>query len=139
MELLPDGLLAAVVDGLGHGELAAGAAGRAVAAIKRAGADPLEAIFADCHRALIGTRGAAISAARINTRSRRLAWAGVGNVEGLVQRVPDRSDARRWRETLLVRGGVVGYELPPLRPSVVPFEPGTLLLLVTDGVRSGLP
>ena len=42
--------------------------------------------------------GAAISAARINTRSRRLAWAGVGNVEGLVQRVPDRSDARRWRE-----------------------------------------
>jgi hypothetical protein len=137
MASLPEGLLAAVVDGLGHGELAAAAAGRAVEVIKRAGSDPLETIFADCHRALLGTRGAAISAARIDTRSRLLTWMGVGNVEGLVQRLPAPHDARQWRETLLVRGGVVGYELPPLRQSVVPFEPGTLLLFVTDGVRGG--
>jgi negative regulator of sigma-B (phosphoserine phosphatase) len=40
------------------------------------------------------------------------------------------------QQTLLLRGGVVGSQLPPLRASVLPIARGDTLYFVTDGVRS---
>jgi phosphoserine phosphatase RsbX len=34
-------------------------------------------------------------------------------------------------------GGVVGYQLPRLRPSEIPVAPGDTLILATDGVEHG--
>src|SRR5437773_929428 len=57
------GVLAAVVDGLGHGAEAASAARAAVAVLERhAGESPLP-LLQRCHRALIGTRGVVLSLA----------------------------------------------------------------------------
>jgi hypothetical protein len=36
----------------------------------------------------------------------------------------------------LVHGGIVGYELPPLRVSTVEILPGDMLVFATDGVWS---
>ncbi|MEN8132970.1 MAG: hypothetical protein ABFS45_22890, partial [Pseudomonadota bacterium] len=41
------------------------------------------------------------------------------------------------RETLLLRGGVVGYQLPPLRASQLSITPGDTLVFATDGIRNG--
>jgi hypothetical protein len=38
------------------------------------------------------------------------------------------------REALILRGGVVGYELPPLRASVLPIAPGDVVIFATDGI-----
>ena len=40
------------------------------------------------------------------------------------------------QEMLLLRGGVVGSQLPPLQATVLPVARGDTLYFVTDGVRS---
>ncbi len=129
-----DGGLVAVVDGLGHGAEAASAAKVAVRALERGAERPVAQLFRDCHQSLIGTRGAVISAAKFSIHDETMTWLGVGNVEGLLLRVP-ASRGRR-TESLLVRGGVVGAHLPPLVSQVVPLRRGDTLIVATDGVRS---
>ena len=47
-----------------------------------------------------------------------------------------RGDARpvRRADSILLLGGVVGFQLPPLRPSTTFVQPGDLLILATDGI-----
>ena len=40
------------------------------------------------------------------------------------------------RESLLLRGGVVGVHLPALFASIIPVVRGDTLILATDGVRN---
>lgn len=127
----PGGVLVAAIDGLGHGPeaaLAARAAGDVLAA--SAGA-PLERLFDLCHEALRRTRGAVMSLAAFDARSSTLSWGGIGNVEGVLLRA---SGARR--ESITLRGGIVGYQLPPVRATSLPVAPGDTLILATDGIRS---
>jgi hypothetical protein len=71
-----------VIDGLGHGPDAALAATLARDALMRAPELlPLDGLRV-CHRALAGTRGAAISVASIDLAAVQLTYAGVGNVMG---------------------------------------------------------
>jgi len=54
-------------------------------------------------------------------------------VEGLLRRAGTNvSD-----ETLLLRGGIVGIQLPPLFASIIPVMPGDTLIFVTDGITPG--
>ena len=39
------------------------------------------------------------------------------------------------RESIVVRGGVVGYEIPPLRPITYAVAAGDTLVMATDGIR----
>jgi negative regulator of sigma-B (phosphoserine phosphatase) len=64
-----------------------------------------------------------------------MTWIGVGNVEGALFRI-DRNAARP-RDALMLRSGVVGYQLPPLRAATHQVHAGDVLLLVTDGISSG--
>lgn len=121
--------LLGVIDGLGHGPEAAAAARRAVATLEGYAGEPLEALVASCHRALLRTRGVVLTLASIHAAERTLTWLGVGNVEGVLLRAGGRG-----RETVLLRAGVAGYQLPPLRAAVLPLAPGDLLVLATDGI-----
>jgi len=49
-----------------------------------------------------------------------------------------RADAKNGnaQESLLLRAGVVGSQLPALQGTVLPIAQGDTLFLVTDGVRS---
>jgi hypothetical protein len=69
-----------VLDGLGHGAEAAAAAVRAVDTLKDARAKRLEVLVQLCHRVLGGTRGVAMTLARVDFAEGTLAWTGVGNV-----------------------------------------------------------
>ena len=129
-----DGVLVAAVDGLGHGEEAATAAAVAAATLEKHAAEPVMTLVQRCHEALRATRGVAMSIASFNVARGLLTWLGVGNVEGVLLR---RSAVRAEAEMpLLLRGGVVGFQLPPLDVEVVPVSAGDTLIFATDGIQS---
>ncbi|OBH58826.1 stage II sporulation protein M [Mycobacterium colombiense] len=122
-----------VVDGLGHGPAAAEAALRAVDVVTRAGSQRVEVLIQLCHRVLAGTRGVAMTLARVDFAANTVTWAGVGNVTAdLVTKAPTgiqiRSSAR-------LIGGIVGYRIPEIMPAqVVSIRPGDLIVMSTDGI-----
>jgi negative regulator of sigma-B (phosphoserine phosphatase) len=134
---IPAGFLVAVIDGLGHGRDAARAAQRALERIHQSAEMSLPDVMRACHQALVGSRGAAISMAQIDMAEHRLTWVGVGNVEGVVVN-PPAGQGENWRsDTLVVRGGVVGYDMPHLQIAHVPFGLGAVLAFATDGIKQG--
>ena len=126
------GVLAAVVDGLGHGREAAEAARIAVATLEQFPFETLPTLFRRCHERLRGTRGVVMSAASFRAGEGTMLWLGVGNVEGLRKRATPGTSSDR----LLLRGGVVGSYLPRLDVSLLPAHPGDVLIFASDGVRS---
>src|SRR5262249_17283405 len=87
-----------------------------------------------CHEALRGTRGVVLSLASFDSAEDTMTWLGVGNVEGILFRA--EKSVVPAREGLLLRGGVVGYQLPPLRPATIPLGRGDTIVFATDGIRS---
>ena len=134
VEAAPNAVLAAVVDALGHGPEAASAARACTEALKGFCHEPLDALLRRCHQALLGTRGVVMSAASFNVAHDTLTWLGVGNIQGMLLRASQ--DGSRYSEGLLPRGGIVGYQMPPLRMSVLPLHAGDTLVFATDGIRS---
>lgn len=130
----PGGVLVAVADGLGHGNEASLAAEIAVATLAKYAAESVIALVQRCHEALLRTRGVVMSLASLNGQDNTMTWMGVGNVEGVLFRAD--AEASPLRESILLRGGTVGYMLPPLRASVLPVARGDTLIFVTDGIRS---
>jgi len=132
---IPNGVLVAAVDGLGHGPEAAAAARSAVAILKDYAHEPVISLVKRCHERLIRTRGAVMSLASFNALDNTMTWLGVGNVEGVLLRADAAADPPR--ENVLLRSGVVGYQLPALHASILPVTRGDVLILATDGIRSG--
>lgn len=130
-----NGLLVAVVDGLGHGEQAAAVADLAVTTLIKHAHEPVIALVKRCHDAMRETRGVVMSLASFNELDRVLTWMGIGNVEGLVLRAEGSPHSRH--EYLLLRGGVVGGQLPSLIASIMPLMQGDTLVFTTDGIRGG--
>lgn len=134
-ETFTDGVLLALVDGIGHGPEAAVAAEAACAILKTHAAEPVIALTELCHDRLRLTRGVVMSLAAFDLRHNLLTWLGIGNVQGVLRRFGPPADGTE--ELLLLRAGVVGSQLPPLRASVLRVAPGDILVLATDGVQSG--
>jgi negative regulator of sigma-B (phosphoserine phosphatase) len=65
----------------------------------------------------------------------RMTWVGVGNVEGTLVRAEAPAGTRP--ESVMLLGGVLGHQLPSLRPSTTPVAPGDTLILATDGIGGG--
>ena len=119
----------AVIDGLGHGREAAHAAARAVDALDaHPNLVPAEAIRL-CHTALVGTRGAAMSVARLDPVRRELIYAGVGNIEAHLWH-----PARRERQ--ISYRGIVGSVLPTIRSFTLPLDADWTFILHSDGVSA---
>ena len=127
--------LVAVIDGLGHGPEAASASGQAAELLATGAQLSLVALVESCHAGLRGTRGAVMSLASFNALDDSMTWIAVGNVETLLLRA-DPAAGRR-QESINARGGVVGYQLPPLRAAVLPVSAGDTLIMATDGIRRG--
>ena len=131
---LPGGALVAVVDGLGHGGEAAVAAREAVATLTQHADEPVVPLLQRCHGQLRATRGVVMTLASFRAADASMTWLAVGNVEGFLLRAD--AAAIPARESVLLRGGVVGYEIPPLRPATHRVAAGDTLVLATDGIRS---
>ena len=130
-----NGVLVAVVDGLGHGEQAAAAADLAVTILSKHAHESVITLCKRCHDGLRNTRGVVMSLASFNELDGTLTWIGIGNVEGLV--LSGEGSPRSRDEYLFLRGGVVGSQLPSLSASFMPVMQGDTLIFVTDGIRSG--
>ncbi len=128
----PGGVLVGVADGLGHGEEAAKAAGISGAILAGCAGEPLDSAVQRCHEGLRRTRGVAMSLASFNAQDSTMTWTGVGNVEGLLLR--NGAAAERKKEHLISSGGVVGYQLPSLRHTVLSLDRGDVLVFATDGI-----
>lgn len=128
------GALVAAVDGCGHGHDAAAAAKCAISVLAAQPDASVISLLNRCHERLKGSRGVVMSLASFDAREHTLTWIGVGNVEGVLVRHSPRPEDER--EMLLLRAGVVGYSLPPLRATVVPVECGDTLIFATDGIDS---
>jgi serine/threonine protein phosphatase PrpC len=129
----PNGVLVAVVDGLGHGDQAAKVSKTAVNTMQGYAHEPVISLMNRSHESLRGSRGAVMSLASFSAKG-TVTWLGVGNVEGMI--LPG-AGKRAKHKSLLLRGGVVGYRLPTLRDQIVELSPGDILVFITDGIRSG--
>jgi serine phosphatase RsbU (regulator of sigma subunit) len=127
-----DGVLVSVLDGLGHGREARDAADMAVLILEEHPDWPLETLLQRCHESLARTRGAVMTLARLNTAHGELTWVGIGNVEAALLRGDTQTHPASVR--VVLRGGLVGYQLPHLQPSRLGIFPGDVLVMVTDGI-----
>ncbi|MGB2621820.1 MAG: SpoIIE family protein phosphatase [Candidatus Acidiferrum sp.] len=129
-----DGILIAAMDGIGHGEEAAYAAEAAISILKANAEEPVISLMKRCHEDLRSTRGVVLSLASIDPQHGMMTWLGVGNVQGVLMRAGAQNGSVQ--EVLLLRGGVVGSQLPALQAAVLPIAKGDTLVFVTDGIRS---
>jgi phosphoserine phosphatase RsbX len=128
------GILIAAIDGIGHGEEAANAAKTAAALLKSSVDEPIIPLVELCHEKLRATRGVVLSLASIDPDHRMMTWLGVGNVQGVLVRSAAKQG--NLQESLLLRAGVVGSQLPALQATVLPIGLGDTLFFATDGVRA---
>ena len=125
--------LVGVLDGLGHGELAAEAAECGVQILGDARGEPLDALVQSCHRGLSDTRGVAMTLVHIDFQKDSLSWVGIGNVAAdLVAKHPAGVEVR---SSVRLAGGIVGYRVPEVVVSQdLPIRPGDLLVITSDGI-----
>jgi anti-sigma regulatory factor (Ser/Thr protein kinase) len=117
-----------LVDGLGHGPLAAIASSAATSAFREAGEDETPAdIIQRCHKALMGTRGAVMGIVAIDTEAGRFLYAGVGNIAGMVL---SASGANH----LLSTEGIVGHRVRTVQMVQRAWSAGDAVVLSSDGL-----
>jgi negative regulator of sigma-B (phosphoserine phosphatase) len=131
----PGGAVVALIDGLGHGPEAAVAARAAATVVGTHAAESVVSIVERCHTEIHKTRGAVMSVASFDVSQASMTWIGVGNVEAVLLR--GHASSEQLDEAIAVRGGVVGYQMPPLRAKTVPVAAGDTLIMATDGIGSG--
>jgi phosphoserine phosphatase RsbX len=130
-----EGILFAVVDGLGHGTEAAKAATAGLCAMGSGTDLSILSLVHQCNEALRQTRGVVMSIAVIDFKVNRMTWLAIGNVDAtLVRANPQNQPAT---QNVLQRGGVLGFQLPTLQTDVVSLGRGDLLIFNTDGIRQG--
>jgi len=128
-----DAALFGVLDGLGHGAAAAAPALRAVDAVERARTERLEVLLELCHRVLAGTRGVAMTLARVDFTANTLTWSGVGNVTANL--IAKNARGVHVRSSARLAAGIVGYRVREIRPAqVVPIRAGDLMVVASDGI-----
>jgi len=117
-----------LADGLGHGPLAAQAAGQALRTfLEGAGHSPSDAVKA-LHGPLRSTRGASLAIAEIYFSS-RLNYCGVGNISGMLL------EAGKTR-SMISHNGTVGHELHKVAEFKYPWSATTTLLMHSDGLTN---
>jgi phosphoserine phosphatase RsbX len=128
------GMLIAALDGVGHGDEAASAASIASAILAEHANEPAITLVERCHEGLRATRGVVMSIASFDTSHGLMTWLGVGNVRGILLR--HEVTRTPCEESLLLRSGLVGVELPSLRAAILSVSVGDTMILATDGINS---
>jgi anti-sigma regulatory factor (Ser/Thr protein kinase) len=116
-----------VVDGLGHGVLAADAAREAERVLSGAKVDSICEIVQDMHGGLRKTRGAALAVAKIDFEKRLLSFAGVGNISASIV-------AMGSSRSIASHNGIVGHQMSRLQEFSFPWKPDSILVMHSDGL-----
>jgi anti-sigma regulatory factor (Ser/Thr protein kinase) len=116
-----------VVDGLGHGALAAQAAAQATAVFARSPMRPPAEILQRVHEALRPTRGGAVAVASIDLDLHVATFAGLGNIGGAIV----SGDARR---SLISHDGTAGHTAARLQEFSYPMDSRATMVMFSDGL-----
>ena len=120
-------VLAAVIDGLGHGYESSVAAERAVEVIRESMDQSVGTILQRCHKELRVTRGAAVGILRIEEGGAG-EFCGIGNIE--VQAVNGQAPS------VFCLAGIVGHNMRASKVMPFTMKPGDIYCVMSDGVST---
>lgn len=120
-------LLAAVIDGLGHGYESSVAAERAVEVIREHADLSVGAILQRCHQELRVTRGAAVGLLKVEEGGKG-EFCGIGNIEVQALNGPPPS--------VFCLAGIVGHNMRASKVMPVTMRPGDIYCLMSDGIST---
>ena len=123
-------LTASVTDGSGSGRQAHHASNECLRLQESWGGRDIAGLIGEMHKALVGSRGAAICLSFLDFKHNTLTWAAVGDVDGTLC----SSGSIGQRRCVIQQGGILGLSLPPVRPHSHPICNGDLIVLASDGV-----
>lgn len=118
--------LVALIDATGHGNVAYQTAILLAEHLRVNAQLPLPTIMQVLHEQALTTVGASVGIMRLMANSNSLEYIGVGNVNCLV------FADKRYRG--LSKDGLIGQRLPTLRVQHLPFYPGSVAMLFSDGI-----
>jgi anti-sigma regulatory factor (Ser/Thr protein kinase) len=119
---------ALVVDGLGHGPLAAQAAQCSTRTFGETPFDAPKLLIERMHRSLAGTRGAAAACVLIDAQG-QLSYAGVGNISASLISF-EKSQG------LASHNGTLGLRMPRLQQFEYQRSHGTMVVMHSDGISA---
>jgi anti-sigma regulatory factor (Ser/Thr protein kinase) len=125
----PDTLSVMVVDGLGHGALAARAAHAAVATFANAPLDAPAALMQRAHSSLTGGRGAAAACASVDIGSGKIRYCGIGNISGRVS----SSESSRG---MVSHNGILGVQTMRQQEFNYDWPETGLIIMHSDGLSA---
>jgi len=120
-------VLAAVIDGLGHGYESSVAAERASEVIREHARLPVEAILRRCHEELRVTRGAAVGILKIEEGGEGQ-FCGIGNIE--VQALNGQAPS------VFCLAGIVGHNVRASKVMPFTMKPGDIYCVMSDGIST---
>jgi anti-sigma regulatory factor (Ser/Thr protein kinase) len=126
---MADSTLLMVVDGLGHGVLAAEAAREAERIFGDARSPSPTPILQDSHLSLRKTRGAAMAVAALDFERGLLSYAGVGNISASLV-------APQGSRGIASHNGTVGHEVRNIQEFSLPWNAGNILVMHSDGLNT---
>jgi anti-sigma regulatory factor (Ser/Thr protein kinase) len=118
-----------VVDGLGHGILAAEASRRAIQSFNQNAHQSPAAILNEIHNALRSTRGAAGAVVELDTKSSVVTYAGIGNISSALI---NYSESRR----MVSHNGTLGHDVYKIVEFRYDIPPNSALVMHSDGLGS---
>jgi hypothetical protein len=118
-----------VVDGSGHGPNAQIAAQAAVRTFEAHAEESGVRVMELVHRALLPTRGAAVSIAQVDTEQQVVRFVGVGNVVGALH-------SNEGLKRMISHGGIAGQVMPRMREFVYPYSGTPTVIMHSDGVSA---
>ena len=117
-----------VADGLGHGPVAAEAAGEAIQGFTKASGAPA-AMLDRLHPLLRSTRGAAVAIAAVDARAGTVTYAGAGNIAArMISGIEDR--------TLMSQHGTLGVQVRKLQDISYVWPDHALVVMHSDGLAT---
>jgi anti-sigma regulatory factor (Ser/Thr protein kinase) len=125
----PDGVLAVVADGLGHGLQAHEASRAAIASIDLRSRSDLSARLRTAHDGIRHTRGAAVGLAEILPERKLLKFAGIGNVAATIWQPGAVRHA-------VSQNGTLGHYLNHVREYSYPWASDSTMVMFSDGLAS---
>ncbi|HEY4677630.1 MAG TPA: SpoIIE family protein phosphatase [Candidatus Angelobacter sp.] len=128
-EINGDRCIALVVDGLGHGPLAAEAADEAVRVFRLHSSESPTSLITRMHDALKKTRGAAAAVAEVRTLAGTLVYAGVGNISGSIL-------SNTLSRSLISHNGTLGHVMSRVQEFKVEWPKDGILVMHSDGLQS---
>ena len=121
-------LFICIFDGAGHGENAHKIACAGIHYVKENKHLDLPDLMKGLHKKLNGTHGAVAIIGRLNIKTRKLSYVGIGNI--FLRVFGDKSK----RE--ITQGGVIGYQIRTPKEKCISINFGDIVVFHTDGISS---